>query len=217
LEHSLRLAGHEGTVRSRSFNLEMHYGSVLAGESAAVSGGTDTPLVGSGPSPAIGMGSSHRPIGRGEPVVVDLCGSASGYLADQTRTFAIAHAGKRLTSAYSRAREILYTVAAEARPGVPASRLYELAHELADGNEGFMGPSGERTVSFIGHGLGLEIDEPPFLARGYDEPLEEGMVFAVEPKFVVSGEGAVGVENTYLVTAGGVEALTTAPDDLIVV
>ena len=70
-------------------------------------------------------------------------------------------------------------------------------------------------ISFVAHGFGLEIDEPPFLARGYDEPLREGMVFALEPKFTVESQGAVGIENSYAVTADGVERLTTAPEELI--
>ena len=77
-----------------------------------------------------------------------------------------------------------------------------------------MGAGAER-VSFVGHGLGLEIDELPVLAPGSDDPLEQGMVFALEPKFVYAGEGAVGVENSYAVTQDGVERLTHAPEDLI--
>jgi Xaa-Pro aminopeptidase len=96
---------------------------------------------------------------------------------------------------------------------VPASRLWDLSVELSRSVEGRFA-STER-VSFVGHGFGLEIDEPPFLARGYDEPLAEGMVFALEPKFFVPGVGAVGVENSYAVTEGGVEQLTTAPEDLV--
>jgi len=75
--------------------------------------------------------------------------------------------------------------------------------------------AGEERVSFVGHGFGLEIDEPPFLARGYDEPLEERMVFALEPKFVFPGRGAVGIEDSFVVTAGGVEKLTSAPEELV--
>jgi Xaa-Pro aminopeptidase len=104
-------------------------------------------------------------------------------------------------------------VAETAGPGVAGSRLYDLALELASArDEPFA--SAER-VSFVAHGFGLEIDEPPFLARGYDEPLEEGMVFALEPKFFLPGEGAVGIENSYAVTADGVERLTSAPEELV--
>ena len=112
-------------------------------------------------------------------------------------------------------REILHAVAADARPGVPWSRLYERANELAGDRAGFMG-AGDDRVSFVGHGLGLEVDEPPYLARGFDdETLEEGMVFALEPKFVVAGAGAVGCENSYAVTATGAERLTPTPEELI--
>jgi Xaa-Pro dipeptidase len=75
--------------------------------------------------------------------------------------------------------------------------------------------AGDERVTFVGHGIGLEIDELPLLARGWDEPLEEGMVFALEPKFVFPGEGAVGIENSYLVVGDGVERLTNAPEELV--
>jgi Xaa-Pro aminopeptidase len=119
-----------------------------------------------------------------------------------------------LREAYELAREILHKVAARARLGVTASSLYDLAVGLAGDRREFFA-SAER-VSFVGHGFGLELDEPPFLARGWDEPLGEGMVFALEPKFFYPGRGAVGVENSYAVTGDGVEQLTTAPEELVV-
>src|SRR5262249_21752354 len=119
-----------------------------------------------------------------------------GYVADITRTFSIGRLAAPLREAYEAAHGILHEAIGEARPGVPWSRLYERASELAGGRDGFMG-AGEEAVAFVGHGFGLEIDEPPFLARGLDQPFEEGMVFAFEPKFVYPGVGAVGVENDY--------------------
>jgi len=112
------------------------------------------------------------------------------------------------------AREILHRVADDAMPGVTGAALYERALELAGDLEGFMGAGDER-VSFVGHGFGLEIDELPLLAKGWEEPLEAGMVFALEPKFVFPGVGAVGIENSYLVTGDGAERLTSAPEDLL--
>ena len=81
-------------------------------------------------------------------------------------------------------------------------------------DEHFMG-AGPQRVRFLGHGVGMEIDELPVLAPGFDEPLEEGNVIAVEPKFVFPGRGAVGIENMYAVTADGFETMTTAPEELI--
>lgn len=213
IERWLRRQGHQGILRMRAFNGEIHYGTITAGPAAAEPGATDTPLVGLGLGPAVGKGASRRPIGRGEPVIVDLVGVSGGYVADQTRTFSLGPLPAQLREAYDRSLEILHAVADAARPGARCSDLYALSLERA----GELRPafaSAER-VSFVAHGFGLEIDEPPFLARGYDEPLREGMVFALEPKFVFPGLGAVGIENSYAVTADGVERLTGAPEELV--
>ncbi|HEX2504778.1 MAG TPA: Xaa-Pro peptidase family protein [Gaiellaceae bacterium] len=214
VDRRLRLAGHQGLVRFRGFNQEMSTSSIVAGPSAAVPGAADTPIVGPGPSPAVSKGASPRPIERGEPIVVDLVGAWEGYLADQTRTFSLGPPAEGAEEPYRLAERILREVAADARPGVPPSRLWERAVELAAGPyaERFMGGA-----SFVGHAIGLEIDEWPVLAPGFDEPLEPGVVFALEPKFLLPGRFAVGVENSYAVTPDGVEQLTQAREDLIVV
>ena len=214
LERELRLAGHQGPIRFRAFNNELFYGSVLAGPSGAVPGSTETPVVGPGPNVAVSKGASHRPIEEGEPILIDFAGAHEGYLADQTRTYSLGPLPRYLEEPYEAAREILHRVAAEASPGVTGAQLYEKAMELAGDREGFMGWGDER-VSFVGHGIGLEIDELPLLARGWNEPLEAGRVCALEPKFVFPDVGAVGIENSYLVTGSGVEKLTSAPEDLI--
>jgi Xaa-Pro aminopeptidase len=214
VDKRLRLAGHQGVVRFRGFNQEMSTSSIVAGPSAAVAGAADTPIIGPGPNAAVAKGASTRPIGRGEPVVVDVVGAWEGYLADQTRTFTLGPPGEAVEEPYRLAERILRAVADEVRPGVAPSRLYERACELAAGDyEGnFMGGAG-----FVGHAFGLEIDEWPVLAPGFDDPLEAGVVFALEPKFLFPGSFAVGIENSYAVTADGVEALTHAREDLIVV
>ncbi|MBD0291094.1 MAG: aminopeptidase P family protein [Thermoleophilia bacterium] len=214
LERELRLAGHQGPVRFRAFNNELFYGSVLAGPSAAVPGSTETPIVGPGPVTAVSKGASPREMRRGEPILVDLCGTHEGYLADQTRTFSLGPLAPRFTEAHERAKEIMHAVAANARDGVTGAVLYELAQALAGDEPGFMGAGPER-VAFVGHGFGLEIDELPLLARGWDEPLRAGMVFALEPKFVFPGEGAVGIENSYVVSGDGADPLTSAPEELV--
>jgi Xaa-Pro dipeptidase len=215
IEAWLRRQGHQGVLRMRAFNGEIHYGTIAAGAAAAEPGGSDTPLVGIGPNPAVGKGASSRAIGRGEAVIVDLVGTSLGYLADQTRTFSIGPLASPLREAYDAALDIMRRVAAAARPGVAGSELHELAVELAGERRPDFASAGR--VSFVAHGFGLEIDEPPFLARGYAEPLAEGMVFALEPKFFYRSLGAVGVENSYAVTESGVEQLTTAPEELVIV
>ena len=211
LERELRVAGHQGPIRFRAFNNELFYGSVLAGPSAAVPGSTETPIVGPGANVAVSKGASHRPIGRGEPIVIDFAGAWEGYLADQTRTFSLGPLADRAwNERYDAAREIMRAVVEEARPGAAPSTLWDVAKAAAGDRQGFMGG-----VSFVGHGFGLEIDELPVLAPGFDVALEPGMVFALEPKFVLPGEGAVGIENSYLVVEEGVEQLTSAAEELI--
>jgi Xaa-Pro aminopeptidase len=214
IERELRLAGHQGVIRFRSFNNELFYGSVLAGPSGAVPGASETPIVGPGPNVSVSRGASGRPIGRGEPILVDLAGAYDGYLSDQTRMFSLGPVEARFAETHDLAVEVLHRVAAAARPGVTGAELYDLAQALAGGHEGFMGWGDER-VTFVGHGIGLEIDELPLLARGWTGVFEPGMVFALEPKFVFPGEAAIGIENSYLVTESGGEALTTAPETLI--
>jgi Xaa-Pro aminopeptidase len=77
-----------------------------------------------------------------------------------------------------------------------------------------MGPP-DGQVRFVGHGVGLELDELPVLAPGFDEPLRAGQTLAVEPKFVLPGLGAVGIENTWAVAEGGGVRLTELDDGAI--
>jgi Xaa-Pro dipeptidase len=104
-------------------------------------------------------------------------------------------------------------------PGANWSAIYEeclsLAMDLGYADS-FMGAKGSQ-VSFIGHGLGIEIDEYPLIARGFKEmTLEEGMVFAFEPKAVFPGEGAIGIENTFYLSNDGLKQLTYSSEELII-
>jgi len=212
LECELRVRGHGGVIRMRGFNQEMFYGQVVAGHTAAVVSLFDAPIGGLGLGPALPQGPSFRPIGSGEPVVVDLIGNACGYLSDVTRMFSVGPPRNPFEAAFEAALAVQCAVVEAAGPGVLASHLYRVAVEAAGQTEfaeHFMGDS--HKVSFVGHGMGLEVDEYPFLANGAQLPLAEGMVFAVEPKFTFAGRGVVGVEDTYLVTCGGVERLTPSP------
>ena len=208
VERVLRLAGHQGQLRFRGFNQEMHYGQVLAGPSGAVPGYCDSPLCGPGPNPVLGKGPDGHVLAPGDPVIADLVGGHEGWLADQTRTFAVGRLDADLHAAYDCAVAILRAVEGELRPGTPRERAATTSPRgwppTPASGEHFMG-AGPQRVRFLGHGVGMEIDELPVLAPGFDEPLEEGNVIAVEPKFVFPGRGAVGIENMYAVTADGFE------------
>jgi Xaa-Pro dipeptidase len=219
LGHHMRMAGHEGTIRFRGINSEFLYGQVLAGESAAVPGPTETPLHGPGLSTAQGRGPSRRPLRAGDAVVIDVSGLAEGYVSDQTRTFFVGHADAVLLEAYATCRRILAECVALLRPGTPGSALYERALEVAGEagyGERFMG-AGDGRVRFVGHCIGLELNEPPYLARGYAQPLEAGNVVAIEPKLAFTGLGAVGVENSYFLGVDGAVQLTGATEEAVIV
>lgn len=218
LELMARRDGHQGLIRMRGFNGEMMYAHVFSGPDTAVPAYTDTPLGGVGPFPGFGQGASWRRIARNEPIILDFAGSVEGYLVDQTRLFVIGSLSDRLRKGYDDMLEVQALMERIAAPGVPWGEVYERCRALAveQGYENhFMGAKGAQ-VSFIGHGLGVEIDEYPFLARGFnDATLETGMTFAFEPKVVFPGEGAAGIENTYHLSETGLERLTVSGEEVV--
>ena len=210
LEHLMRQAGHQGPLRFRGLNGQMFYGAVLAGPDGAIAPWADTPLGGPGPSAAVGKGPGGWEIRDGDAVTVDLVGGWEGYLADATRTFFRGTPNPQLAEALTVCESILAALEELMVPGTPAEQLYlrglELATEAGFGDH-WMG-HGPGRVRFVGHGVGLEINERPFLAQGFSDPLAFGNVIAVEPKLVFPGLGAVGVENTYAVDRDGPVRLT---------
>lgn len=210
LERVLRHAGHQGPLRFRGLNGVMFYGAVLAGPDGAVAPWADTPLGGPGPNAAVGKGPGGWRIGDGDAITVDLVGAVDGYVADATRTFFRGEPRAPLAEALRVCEAILAELEDLMRPGVPAQDLFRRGLELATAagfGDHWMG-HGPARVRFVGHGIGLDINERPFLAEGFEEPLAAGNAIAVEPKLVFPGVGAVGVENSYLVTDAGPERLT---------
>jgi Xaa-Pro aminopeptidase len=213
----MRAHGHEGTVRFRGINSEFFFGQVLGGPSAAVPGPTETPLAGPGLSASQGRGASRRRAAAGDAIVVDVTGLAGGYVSDQTRTVFLGDPDPRLVAGYETCRAILRACEELLVPGTPASALYERGLEVAAGaglENHYMGFGPDR-VRFVGHAIGLELNEAPALAHGVQTPLVDGAVIAVEPKLLYPGLGAVGIENSYVVRPGGPEQLTLAGDDPI--
>jgi len=214
-----RSLGHQGFLRMRGLNQEMMNIHVLSGETAAISPFADIPMGGCGVTPAIGQGSSLKKINRDEPVVIDYGGGYNGYVTDETRVFVLGHLKDHFQRAYRVALNILQATEAFAKAGEYPSRIYERAVEIATREglaENFMG-YGEAKVSFVGHGLGLEINELPIISKGGRRRLQPGMVFAFEPKFVFPGEGAVGVELDYIVREDGLERVTRFPKEIVYV
>ncbi len=216
-EARLRKAGGEGYVRMRAFNQELFMGLAVAGDGACAPGFFDGAVTGQGMSAAAAHGASARRIEVGMPVLVDYTGVFDGYIVDMTRMFVIGALDPQLQKAFDLALAIQQAIVADLKPGTICADLFAKAQELAEAGglaPHFMGPPGEN-AKFVGHGVGLELDEFPVLAQGFNMPLQAGQTIAVEPKFVFPGLGAVGIENSFAVTAAGGEKLTDLPDDLV--
>jgi len=209
--------GHQNYLRMRAFNSYAFSWHVLSGPAGGELSFIDAPMGGIGLSPSFPVGASQKKIALHEPILIDFGICYQGYQIDETRMFCLRNVPREFKAAYEAACRIEAAITAAARPGASCRKLYETGWETARAlgyEESFMGPPGHKT-RFIGHGIGLEIGELPFIAEGHDYPLEQGMTFAVEPKMVFPGKGAVGIENTFAVTKDGVEKLTPADEQLI--
>lgn len=220
LEYTARKDGHQGLVRMRGFNSELFYAQIFSGTDSAVPAYADTPLGGLGLNPSFGQSAGLKRIERNEPIIIDFAGCVDGYLIDQTRVFSIEAISDRLRRGYDDMLSVQCLMTEIAVPGALWGDVYDeclaLAVEMGYADS-FMGAKGSQ-VSFIGHGLGIEIDEYPFIARGFkDMALEVGMAFAFEPKVVFPGEGAIGIENTFYLSNDGLKQLTYSNEDLTII
>jgi len=214
LEAYARSLGHQGLIRMRMWDNDLFYGHIMAGPGAAVPSSFASPTGGMGVNPSIAQGPGFTIIRRNEPVLVDYVFVLNGYTSDHTRIFCLGTLPDDLLKAHGAMLEIQERVKLKAIPGVSAGEIYDMmiSDATAKGyKEYFMG-AGERRIRFTGHGIGLELDEFPFIAQGQALALEKGMIIALEPKVVMPGKGVVGIENTLLVTENGLESLTTYRD-----
>lgn len=206
--------GHMGILRMQAHDEECFLGHVAAGDSGNYPSAFNGPLGlrGEHPGSAL-MGSAAKVWERGEPLMLDIGFQIEGYHTDKTQAY---FAGTDsaipddIRKAHDFCIEMQDWMCANARPGVLVSDLYAHCLEQADRRgfaEGFMGLD-ENQVPFVGHGIGLTIDEFPPVAKGFDLPLEKGMVLALEPKQGLPGVAMVGVENTFEITDDGCRCIT---------
>ena len=216
IERRMRLHGSLGLFRAFGPNMDIFMGSILAGENAEAPSPFDFALGGAGMNASCPLGANGTLLKDGMAVMVDMAGNYSPYMTDMTRVFSVGTLSDDAYRAHQVSIHIHDEIARVARPGTACADLYNLSLRIAT-DEGlapnFMGT--KQQAKFVGHGVGLQINELPVLTPRSKEVLEEHMVFALEPKFVLPGIGAVGIENTYLVTSQGVEKLTNAPEEVI--
>ena len=217
VERAMRLAGHEGLLHIRRWDGFLHYGMISSGENLSIpSGYPGATITGIGMSRASSYGPSSRKIKKGDLVMADIGGSFRGYHSDEARMFVIGKADKVQIERY----EILLEIHREAmrvmRPGSKVSDVYDSAFKVVEEHgcsDWFMG-YWHYGARYLGHGLGLEIDELPLVAPWVDMPLEAGMTIALEPKLIVPGWSGVDLEDTFLITENGVKHITCSRRDL---
>jgi len=218
-EEAARRAGHQGLVRTRALDFEIFLGHLLTGPHGAVPTRFDGPTGGPGVHPSTGQGAGHRRILRDEPILADYASAKDGYIYDGTRTFVWGTLSPKLADAYRITQEIHHLFRREALPGRLVGDVVAKTFEIARSHgleEHFMGYGPDR-VRFLGHGVGLELDELPVLLASSQTVFEANMTVAVEPKFVFPGKGAVGLEVTYRITPEGPEALVSSSEDVTAV
>jgi Xaa-Pro aminopeptidase len=212
-----RKRGHQGITRMRAWNQDMVNASVLSGKSGTVLTHLDVSVIGPGISPAFPQGSSFNKIEKNVPIQIDFSIAYMGYITDGTRTYAIGSLPEKLKNAYQVGLELRNEMERIAKPGLLCSEIYFLCSKIVKkrGLEDYFIGTKKDQAPFVGHGIGLEIDELPLLARGFSQPLQPGMVFAFEPKFIFPEIGVVALEDDYVVTEIGVERLTNVEDGII--
>lgn len=216
IEREMRLHGSMGIFRAYGDKMDIFMGSLLAGNNAAIPSPFDYALGGAGTSPMLPLGANGTVLAPGMTVMVDMAGNYRPWMDDMTRTFAVKETPDIAWKAHQVSIDIHDAIVKTFHAGASCADLYVLAEEMVRQNglePYFMGTA--QQAKFIGHGVGLEINEPPVLTPRSKETLETGMAIAIEPKFVLPDIGPVGIENTYVVGEEGLEKITFCEESLL--
>lgn len=215
IERVLRREGCLGYLRAAGNRMQLNMGSVIAGANADVPSPYDFSMGGAGTDPSLPVGASGEIMKPGTAVMVDMNGGFNGYQTDMTRCWTIGEVPEKAVRAHECSIAILRDLERFAHTDVAVGDVYRRARRLADDAglaDCFMGHN--HKVAFIGHGVGIELNEMPVVMERNDTPLLGNMTIALEPKFVIPGVGALGVENTYIVTDTGLENITVLDESL---
>ncbi|MCX7747564.1 MAG: Xaa-Pro peptidase family protein [Clostridia bacterium] len=203
--------GHHGITRFGMFDTEIIMGNICFGESSIYPSYFNGPGGNRGMSAAVPLlGSRERKLKEGDLVFIDTGCGVEGYHTDKTVTYMFGRSlSDKVIAEHRKCVDIQNEIAAMLKPGAVPSQIYDTVMEQIDPEfqKNFMG-FGTRMVKFLGHGIGLVIDELPVIAKGFNDPIQEGMVFAIEPKKGIEGIGMVGIENTFIVTPSGGRCIT---------
>jgi Xaa-Pro dipeptidase len=209
-----------GLVAQRRWDAALQpEGAIASGPLLATMSGGPITVSGVGLTAATPFGASTRRLERGDLLNIDLGVNVRGYHGDLARTYVLGEPSDEIVRLAGIVRELEDALLAELRPGVSAASVYRrgiwLAQELgvADVFQGHSGTYGP----YVGHGIGLELDEPPVFGPRDETTLAAGMVLAVEPKLISPAFGAVNLEDDVVVTADGCELLGSVPRSVFAV
>lgn len=218
MEAYAKSLGHEGLLRVRSLNYEAYTWHILSGRTGTIVSQSDSPMGGLGLSPAFPVGASFKRIRRNEPILVDFGICYHGYQVDQTRMYAVGSMPDMFVRAYDACREIHDRVLDKVVEGYTSKELFEYSRELGDKlgyGDYYLGYKPHK-VRFLGHGIGIELAELPYIAATHTYPIEDGAVFAIEPKMVFPKKGCCGYENTIHYRNGKCRIITDTDDSIII-
>ena len=211
--------GSHGIARFNMHDTAFVLGYVGFGENCLVPTNFDGPDGNQGLHPAAPfMGSRDRKLKKGDIVFIDIGCGYNGYHTDKTSVYCFDKSpAQNVLDIHKKCVDIMLTTAEMLKPGNIPAEIYETVMNKLDDDfkYNFMG-IGDSAVKFLGHGVGLHIDEAPAIAKGFNEPLQENMVIALEPKKAIEGVGMVGTENTFIITPQGGEIITGNRFDIII-
>lgn len=215
IERRLRLEGSLGVSRVAGNLMEINLGSVISGDNADTPSPYEFTMGGAGVNEALPVGANGSVILKGHTVMIDMNGAFNGYQTDMTRVWSLGETSDIAKKAHDCSINILHKLEESALPGFPVCDMYRIATEIVEKDnlqDYFMGHKSK--VGFIGHGVGIELNELPVITPKSKDILEENFTLAIEPKFVIPHVGAVGIENTYIVTTAGLENITVFPEEI---
>ena len=213
-----RKIGHGGKLRVRDYQSEVYPWHVLSGPNGGKMGLLDSPFSGEGTSVAFPTGAGFRKMAAHEPILIDLGFVFNGYHMDETRMFAIKSMPQKAMDASFATIEIHDAILEAAKPGIPINALFEtsVARAKALGyEETYLGPPGYK-VTFVGHGIGLDLVEQPIISAKNKAPLEPGMTLCIEPKINFINEFGVGIESAFTITETGCRMISRVPKKVFI-
>jgi Xaa-Pro aminopeptidase len=217
VENAHRLAGHEGIFFIRQPDFFMSRGPISSGPNLYNVSGVVYTITGVGLSASVPAGPSTRAISKGEAVIVDIPVLVEGYHADQTRSYVLGKANKGIKTLYRHLKEIADYLIQTIKPGLTCRDIYAVAIEKSKEirvSDAFLNFGKGRKSHMIGHGVGLELNEPPILSAHDPSEISDGFVLALDMHMMDDTAGVVKLEDMILVNKSGNEILTKSPRDL---